>query len=62
MSKINDDTEYFEMIKEMFLELSNDERLEIMSYYCRFCGKDTTEDKCYCAPIHKELNTHKIRL
>lgn len=29
-------------------ELSDEERMEVMSHYCKGCGKNIDETPCYC--------------
>jgi hypothetical protein len=39
-------------IIEMLKQLTDDERLEIFSHFCRYCG--TKETPCFCAPYYDE--------
>ena len=41
--------------KELFAKLTNDERIEVSSDYCKYCGQNEAEfGKCYCAPCYDE--------
>lgn len=47
-NRSTDHSELLSQIKLNFSRLTDDERLEIMSDYCKFCGTDTTKEKCNC--------------
>lgn len=39
--------------KELFAKLTDDERMEVLSDYCTYCGHNEQElGKCYCAPCY----------
>ena len=39
--------------KELFAKLTDDERMEVLSDYCAYCGQNEKEfGKCYCAPCY----------
>lgn len=41
--------------KELFAKLTNDERIDVSSDYCKYCGQNEAEfGKCYCAPCYDE--------
>jgi hypothetical protein len=41
--------------KELFAKLTDDERMEVLSDYCTYCGQNEKEfGKCYCAPCYDE--------
>lgn len=45
----------FLQVKELFAKLTDDERMEVLSDYCIYCGKNEKElGKCYCAPCYDE--------
>ncbi len=46
LSKITDSK--LEKVVELMHELSDDERVEIMSDFCFHCGADVTSELCYC--------------
>jgi hypothetical protein len=34
-------------VKELFVKLTNDERMEVMSDYCTYCGCDDSGCQCW---------------
>jgi hypothetical protein len=42
-------------VRELFAKLTDDERMEVLSDYCTYCGQNEKElGKCYCAPCYDE--------
>lgn len=42
-------------VKELFAKLTNDERMDVLSDYCLYCGQNEKElGRCYCAPCYDE--------
>lgn len=42
------DKEILEKLKELLKSLTDDDRLELMSEYCYYCGSYIADEKCYC--------------
>jgi hypothetical protein len=41
--------------KELFAKLTDDERMDVLSDYCTYCGQNEKElGKCHCAPCYDE--------
>jgi hypothetical protein len=45
-------SKYINEIVEKLNQLTDDERMEVFSKYCRYCG--TKKIPCYCAPHYDE--------
>jgi len=51
----NEVKELLEEVKLLFRLISDSQRLEVMSEYCKYCGQDEIiHGKCYCAPHFDE--------
>ena len=45
--------DHIEIVRELFAKLTDNERMEVLSDYCLFCGKNEKEEgKCYCSPFY----------